>query len=174
MLNLKNTLKQKRIALLAGIIITLAVIFIIVFKANPAPEMPKMILHLQLVEEIKGKDARKVINELHHKQVVPPDNMVGKYQSMDGKATLYLSVYATNKDASEQFENMANRIRLDNSAFTHYRMTNISEIKVSLCLGLGQAHYFFVNGDNLLWLAVDIPIAQASVKELVRLTKPVI
>jgi hypothetical protein len=163
-------MKRKRIALYGGIFIGMLAALLFITRNRKVQELPKAISHLHLIEEVNGEEARKQVDELHRKEVAPADNIIGKYQSMDGNAVLYLSAYSNPKEADEQFEKMVIRIRDDNGVFTHFRETNVEGVRVILCLGMGQAHYFFVSGGNLYWFTVDIPIAQASVKELVRLT----
>jgi hypothetical protein len=164
-----NGQRRKRIALLGGVLISAVVAVFLLTKHSSVPELPKTILQLHMMEKVQGEKAKEMMNELHHKEVAPEINVIGKYQSGSGSGTLYLSIYPSHDSANDQLEKMAQRIRENNGVFSHFRETNVLGIKVFLCLGLGQAHYFFVGDDTLYWFAVDIPLAQASMQELIRL-----
>jgi hypothetical protein len=169
-IGLWNDQRRKRIALLGGVLIPAVVAAFLFTKHSAVPELPKMILQLHLTEEVQGEKAKEMMNELHHKEVAPEQNVIGKYQSSLGNATLYLSIYKSHNSAIEQLEKMAQRIKENNGVFSHFRETDILGTNVYLCLGLGQAHYFFRSDNCLYWFAVDMPLAQASMQELIRLT----
>ena len=62
-------------------------------------------------------------------------------------------------------------MRLEKGAFSHFLEFQVQNEKVYLCLGLGQAHYFFLHEKDIYWWAVDLQIAQASMQELVGIVK---
>jgi hypothetical protein len=159
----------KRIALIAGIIITVSIIVFLLMPNHRPFVLPQSILQLRLAEEIRGKQAQEIIDALHRKSVTPDENIIGTYFSTDGNAKLYVSLYDSPTIAEKQFKKMTNIMRLEKGAFSHFQEIQVQNEKVYLCLGLGQAHYFFLHEKELYWWAVDLQIAQASVQELARL-----
>ena len=161
--------KRKRIALVAGVIIPVSVIVVLLLSNHRTIELPKSILQLRLTEEIRGKQAQEIINAMHKKSVTPDENIIGTYFSTDGSAKLYVSLYDSRTIAEEQLKKMIDLMRLEKGAFSHFLELQVQNEKVYVCLGLGQAHYFFLHEKELYWWAVDLQIAQASMQELVRI-----
>ncbi len=168
--SLREIVTRKRVALGVGICIAAAIFFFLAKLQRVSLALPKSILQLHLNEEIRGNEARGIVDKMHLKSVSPDENVIGMYRSSNGDAALYLSHYETSEAAVDQFEKMARLIRDEQGGvFTLVREMQTQGRKVYLCLGLGQAHYFFLTGKDLYWLVVDLPIAQASMQELVRL-----
>jgi len=166
----REIVTRRRATIAAGICIAVAIFFFLVKPQRAALGLPKDILHLHLNEEYRGDEAKGIVDKMHLKSVAPDENAIGMYRSSNGCAALYLSRYQTSEAAVAQCEKMTGLIREGReSVFTHFRELSIHERKVYLCLGLGQAHYFFLTGKDLYWLAVDLPIAQASIQELTRI-----
>ena len=162
--------KRKRIAVIGGVFACIfAAVYIVLRPATPTADLPKQVLDLHQFEVIQGDQATVMVNDLHKKEVAPSVNVIGRYQSLNGYATLYRSSYASEAVAVEEFEKMADHIRSSEGGFSHFKEFGWQGVKVYLCLGMGQAHYYFVVKKNLYWFAVDVPIAQASLRELVRL-----
>jgi hypothetical protein len=168
---LSSISKRKRIALFAGVLIPVSVIVILLMPNHRIIELPKSILQLRLTEKIRGKQAQEIVERMHNTSVTPDENVIGTYFSTDGSAKLYVSLYDSRTIAEEQFEKMIDRIRKGGGAFSHFRDLQVQNEKVYLCLGLGQAHYFFLLKKDIYWWAVDLQIAQASMQELVRIVK---
>lgn len=171
MKRLSSFYKRKRIALIAGILIPVSVIVFIVLPNHRTIGLPKSILQLRLIEEIRDKQAQEIVDAMHNKSVTPDENVIGTYFSTDGSAKLYVSFYESRTIAMEQFEMMINLMRLEKNTFSHFQELQVQNEKVCFCLGLGQAHYFFLHEKELYWWAVDLQIAQSSMQELVRIVK---
>lgn len=152
-------------------LIPVSIIVIYFTQSHRTIELPKSILQLRLTEEIRGKQAQEIVDRMHNKSVTPDENVIGTYFSTDGGAKLYVSLYDSRTIAEEQFEKMIDLIRKGGGAFTHFRELHVQNEKVYLCLGLGQAHYFFLHQKELYWWAVDLQIAQASMQELIGIVK---
>jgi hypothetical protein len=168
---LRSLYRRKRIALIAGILIPVSVIVFIVLPNHQTIGLPKSILQLRLIEEIRGKQAQEIVDAMHNKSVTPDENVVGTYFSTDGSAKLYVSFYDSQTIAIEKFEMMIGLMRLEKDTFSHFQELQVQNEKVYFCLGLGQAHYFFLHEKELFWWAVDLQIAQSSMQELVRIVK---
>jgi hypothetical protein len=168
---LSSISKRKRIAFIAGVLIPVLVVVILLLPNHRILELPKSILQLRLTEEIRGKQAQEMVDAMHKKSVTPDENVIGTYFSIDGGAKLYISLYDSRTIAEEQFEKMIDLIRKGGGTFTHFRELQVQNERVYLCLGLGQAHYFFLHEKELYWWAVDLQIAQASMQELIEIVK---
>jgi hypothetical protein len=133
-------------------------VFVLIFLLVPHQQsfvLPQTILELRLTEELRGKQAQKIVNEMHKKSVTPEESIIGTYFSTNGSAKLYVSFYDSRTIAEEQFDKMIDPIRKGESAFSHFRDLQIQNSKVYFCLGHGQAHYFFLREKELYWWAVD-------------------
>jgi len=163
--------KKKKIALIAGVMLP---VFVVLFLLKPHHHplvLPQSILQLRLTEEIRGKQAQNILNEMHQKSVTPDENVIGTYFSTDGNAKLFASLYDSRDKAVEQFGTMIELIRNGGEVFTRFRELQVQGETVYFCLGLGQAQYYFLHDKELYWLAVDVQIAQSSMQELVRFVK---
>jgi hypothetical protein len=158
--------------LLASAAIVVFLLFILVMNRYTAPSysLPATLGSLQLVEQMAGQEARTVINLLHDKGVTPDENFIGEYAAESGKATLYVSVYGGRDETVEAEQKMARRIEQGSPVFTRYRTLTIDGRNVSECVGMGQIHYFFSQGQALFWLAVDMQVAQQTLQTLLAST----
>jgi hypothetical protein len=163
--------KKKKIALIAGVLLPVFVLVFLLMPNHRTIELPKSILQLRLTEEIRGKQAQEIVNAMHKKSITPDENVIGTYFSTDGSAKLYVSLYDSRTIANEQFEKMIDFMRLEKGAFSHFLELQVQNKKVYLCLGLGQAHYFFFHEKGIYWWAVDLQVAQASMQELIGIVK---
>jgi hypothetical protein len=168
---LSSISKRKRIAFIAGVLIPVLVVVILLLPNHRILELPKSILQLRLTEEIRGKQAQEMVDAMHKKSVTPDENVIGTYFSTDGSAKLYMFLYNSRTIAEGQFKKMIDLMRLEKGAFSHFQELQVQNEKVYLCLGLNQAHYFFLLEKDIYWWAVDLQIAQASMQELVRTVK---
>jgi hypothetical protein len=146
--------------------LNMALLCLILLGCQPRNELPAALGELKLVERIDGEQAKHVINRLHDKGVTPEANFIGRYGNEERSATLYLSVFGSGENAVEAERIMAELIKKGNPVFGHYHEFLQSGKQLAMCLGQGQAHYFFSHKSNLYWLAVDAPIAQESLQNL--------
>jgi hypothetical protein len=168
---MSSKFKKKKIALIAGVMLPLFVLFFLLMPHHHPMILPQSILQLRLTEELRGKQAQELVDAMHKESVTPDETAVGTYFSTDGSAKLYLSFYDSRKTAEEQFDRMINLLRLEKGPYSQFRELQVLHEKVYTCLGLGQVHYFFLYERELYWWAVDLQIAQTSMQELIRLVQ---
>lgn len=132
-------------------------------KDKPAPAA---ILHLEQTDLLSGESAAEIINHLHQKVVTPSENYVGRYEGNGHTATYYLSVYTTVDEANSELELMVENMERGGHIFDHVRKRSINDRDVWMALGMGQAHYFYTQDNRLIWLAVDVPIAEDAIQSL--------
>lgn len=151
--------------------IALAVLFVPQFARRPLA-LPAELGNLRLQQHIFGDEARRIINQMHGKGVTPRDNAIGLYTDESGTATLYLSVYGEEEEATQTMGRMIKGINTGFTPFSDYEEQIVDGQRVSFCTGDGQAHYFFAAGTSLYWLAADFPIAEETLRALFRFIKP--
>ncbi len=142
---------------------------IILFACSPRERtpLPPHILDMKLHETVTGASAREIINHLHMKNVVPEENFIGRYAGTEHHATYYLSMYHDSASANEALSEMLQAMQGGGHVFDHIRKLRIGERDIYMALGMGQAHYFFTRDDQLIWTAIDIPIAEKAISSLV-------
>jgi len=65
---------------------------------------------------------------------------------------------------------MAERIERPGSPFDQLRLLPAARHRTYMCLGLGQAHFFFACREHLVWLSVDIPLALTTLDAVTKST----
>lgn len=158
---------KARIGIAVVIVAAFALVMAYVVFGLKSKPLPPAIGGLVLEETLEGGQAREMLNQMHGKDMTPEQNRIGYYGGPGGRAVLYVSEYPTVIRASSAFELMSTRIARGSGPFTQYNTRNIEGRNISLCLGLGQTHYFFVDQDVVYWLAVDLPVASVSAEALV-------
>jgi uncharacterized protein YcfL len=128
--------------------------------------VPSEILDLQRTELISGEAAAEIINHLHQQSVTQGDNYVARYGNNEYTATYYLSVYENETEAQYELQAMVASMERGGHVFDHVRPITVNERAVWMALGMGQAHYFYAEGSRLVWLAVDVPIAEDALKSI--------
>lgn len=126
---------------------------------------------MTMVQKISGDEAKKQIDKLHGKSVTPDENNILFYKGENGEATLYISFYSDLENAYFAYDRMVNLIRDENNVFGHFHQFEIENQQLSMCLGMGQAHYFFQKDKYLYWLSTNYQIAQSTVVDLLNKLK---
>jgi len=131
-------------------------------------DLPKTLGPLALVQDVGGNDARLLVGQIHGKDVGAGENRVGFYECQSGKAALYRTVFSSRQGADSSGRAMADRIVQGSPVFSHYRAITLDGRLVSMCIGLGQVHFFYSEGRHLSWLAVDALVAEPAILALLR------
>ena len=131
-------------------------------------DLPKTLGPLALAQEISGTDARLLVGQMHGKDVGTGEDRVGFYTCRSGKAALYRTLFSSREAAEVSGRAMADRIIQGNPVFSHYRSITLDDRLVSMCIGLGQVHFFYSDGRCLSWLAVDASVAEPAILALLR------
>lgn len=133
-----------------------------------ASPLPASIHGMALVESLSGSEATEILSELHGADIVPAENHIGHYGSEQVGAVLYVSRFAGAAAADSFLVAMAGRIDAGSTGFGHHASFDAAEHQVHMVVGHGQVHYFFAEGRDLVWLAVDPPIARPALAELLQ------
>ncbi|PTN33933.1 hypothetical protein [Desulfonatronum sp. SC1] len=134
-----------------------------------APEfIPLSIAGMTLINLLDGAEAAKIIDRMHHGDVATQANFIAKYQGAPGSATYYVSLYDDPQRAMKDMEEMGRIMGKEGHGFSHLMRRTREEIPFYMALGQGQAHYFFVRDIELIWLAVDVDIAEQALEEILQ------
>lgn len=128
--------------------------------------LPPSIAEMNLVETISGSKAVRIINQMHHGNVATKSNYIGRYLGKTSSATYYVSLYDDSGQADKAMEDMARVMELQGHGFSHLMKRKENGRIFYMALGQGQAHYFFARDVELVWLAVDVQVAEKAIKEI--------
>jgi hypothetical protein len=127
---------------------------------------------MRLEKVQSGKEARREIDRLHGKQISFLRGYIGTYVAENGSGQLWVSEHSSEREASEAIEKMAYGMKQGKQQqFWHFRKMMIEQRSVYLAVGMGQAHYFFQKGAEVIWLAVDPSLAKEAIRDAVRKMK---
>lgn len=134
-----------------------------------APEfIPRSIAGMTLINLIDGAEAARIIDRMHQGDVATLENFIAAYQGLRGSATYYVSLYDDPTQAVKDMEEMARIMGKEGHGFSHLMRRTREEIPFYMALGQGQAHYFFARDIELIWLAVDMDIAEQALEEVLQ------
>jgi hypothetical protein len=138
----------------------------LVIRSCAGPALPESIGSLARVDLLSGEKAASMVDRLHGKTVATSASLIGLYRGPGGTATLYRTLYGSPSEAEMDDGRMALAIQRGGSAFEHFHRGVRGERTVSMCLGMGQVHFFFASGRSLYWLAADPPVAREAFEDL--------
>ncbi|RMF61082.1 MAG: hypothetical protein D6748_02550 [Calditrichaeota bacterium] len=153
-------------------VLSLSILFIflaLICSCNAmAPEihLPDSIQGLPLRQKISGKEAEKMLERMHNKDVAPGKNVIGVYQAGPHRTILYASSFPTRGKALDRLEEMSKEIGSGSSGFENHIQFEVNKNIIHQVTGYGQLHYFFAVDKFLYWLSVDYPLAHGSLAEL--------
>lgn len=96
-----------------------------------------------------------MVDKLHFREVGPHKNEIGFYHNESGPLTVYVSRYDDGSEADSGFQNMSGKIMEDQQVFIMGKYLMIRGRRVFRCFGLGQTHFIFTHGRNLIWMSVN-------------------
>lgn len=131
-------------------------------KSDPT-WLPETLAGLVLEQLVQGEEAVSEINRLHGKSFALVDGAVGSYGG--GQVTLWVSQAQTTSSAEEILFAMRDRIAEGDSPFTPLRESTRGHRTVYEAEGMGQTHYYFQSSDLVIWLAVEITIAETALTD---------
>jgi hypothetical protein len=159
--------------LATGLVIAVACLFVIAaaparLQASQSAKLglPETIAGMALIKTIEGDEAAAIIDRLHHGSVATRVNAIGEYQGGGRSATFYVSLYDDPAQALRAMEDMAAVMSGGGHGFSHLMKRTAREREFYMALGQGQAHYFFAREAELVWLAVDMDVAERAVQEV--------
>ncbi len=147
---------NKRIIYLAFLLFSAALI-----SCSSDPKLfPSEIAGIQLKRKISGEEAKEFVNKLHINSVTSEENEIAFYESNKGNATIYITFYSNELDASLNFTKMTKKITPQNSVFVRGSFIELNGKRVYRTYGMGQTHYVFVHEKLLFWISVETTLAK--------------
>lgn len=119
--------------------------------------LPPTLAELPLTNATYGPEAVTEINRLHGKEFPLAAGAMGAYA--DGKATLWVSKFASRAVAQQIVDAMRDKIAEGRSPFEPVGTQRVRARTIYGLDGLGQKHFYFQSNDLVIWLAVDPAIA---------------
>ncbi len=150
-------------------VLLLTLLVLIAAQASEQPldsALPAVIAGMEITERISGEEAARIVNRMHRGEVATQANFIGHYQGGGNRAAYYISLYESPDQAEGAMESMAAVMKQEGHGFSHLMKRTEQGTDFYMALGQDQAHYFFARDNELAWLAVDIPVAETAVKEI--------
>jgi predicted negative regulator of RcsB-dependent stress response len=114
--------------------------------------LPQALGGLPLQDYSKGKEALAEINRLHGEELSITNGYVGSYSDGTKSVTLWI---AESEDPDGLFRQMLNKIKGGDTLFSAPQGVEGLGREVYLSEGMGQAHYIWVEGGLLIWMALE-------------------
>ncbi len=151
-----------------AVMIVLALIILGFSRSALADELklPESILEMEKTEVMKGEEASTKVDRMHRGEVATGRDFIAEYSDGEYSATYYVSLYDEPEVAVEARQEMARVMEETSHEFSHFMQRTVNGHTVYMALAHGQAHYFFAQDKELVWLAVDMPVAEDSLKEI--------
>lgn len=147
-----------------GVWVATLVVFI---SGPPQPvSIPPSIADLPLRAHLFGPEAAAEIERLHRRRIPMSGAAVAIYG--EGNAVLWVSEAWIPLGAWVLEQRMTQRIRTAETPFTLKEEREVNGVRVYVLEGTGQMHYYFHVGARLYWLAVDPPLAEVALDDLLR------
>lgn len=170
-------MKHTLVAAIFAIVLLTAVIglTISIVKSNNVQTatipIPQKLADMKLTQSIQGPDAISQISQLHKMNMELQGGIVAQYEGSGTKATLWIGVVDTPKQARQLINRMTESIQQgNNKTFGHLQQIEVKSITVYSVLGMGQIHYYYWRGNRTVWIAVDPNIAQQVLHEIIDAT----
>lgn len=158
---------DKRIIYLAFLIFSA-----VLFGCSSDPELfPNEIVGIQLKRKISGEEAKQFVNKLHINSVTSEKNEIAFYESNKGNATIYITFYSNELDASQNFTKMTKKISPQNSVFVRGSFIELNGKRFYRTYGMGQTHYVFVYKKQLFWISIETTLAKKFINAYLQIFK---
>lgn len=143
----------------------LLLVLILVSCSSEKDFLPEEILDYKLNKKLEGESAKDFVNRLHFNSVTDEENKIGFYKDEQNEAIIYITFYGDENLAEDNYNKMINKISPENSVFINPEFVEIKNRKIYRCFGMGQSHYVFTSGKNLIWVTVDTHLGKKFVTE---------
>jgi hypothetical protein len=122
---------------------------------RPDTFLPDEIYGYKLSDKITGEQAKKIVDQLHFREVSPSFNEIGFYRNESGPLTIYVSRYSNTEEADSVLQKMSGKILQDKQVFILGEYISFQDQKLFRCFGLSQTHFIFTHGRYLIWMSVN-------------------
>lgn len=115
--------------------------------------VPQQLASLPRVELVTGPEAIRQIAMMHGKPIDLAEGYIASYRNGEKEVTLWVSVSASAEAAAALFRQMDEKMPAS-PVFTGRQELDLGGQKVIRVEGMGQEHYYWVNGKSNYWVAV--------------------
>ena len=128
--------------------------------------IPETLGALKLVRSMQGTEALREFSGLHNNEFPLTGGYRADYSDGAHTATLWVAQTSDSAAAAALTNDMAKKISAGNAMFQNLQALSINGRQLFVADGQGQQHYFFANGNRVVWLATDPPLAARALHEL--------
>ncbi len=136
------------------------------FAEPEAVDLPETIAGLPLIQASYGPEAVAEVTRLHDKQFPLSSGAFGMYGDGTHMAMLWVTGAPMRFIAARMLSDMERSIAEGESPFTPIGVREVNGGKIYELTGAGQRHFYFRSGSLLVWLAVDDPLAEAALAQV--------
>lgn len=116
--------------------------------------IPHKIGDLTLATSVTGPEALAQIEQLHGKGVGITGGYMAQYKGRGAEMMVWVGKTDTAATAQKLLALMTERIRAGNQTFTPPTEIYIERTTVYRTTGIGQQHYYYQKGAQVIWLAI--------------------
>ncbi len=155
------------ILIIAGLVFAVSAaswLYVHSLVSNPGAEpLPESVAGLPLTQALTGRAAVQEINHLHGLSFAITSGAVGIYGQE--QAVLWVSGSPLGFMAARMQKKMEHRIAEGRSPFKPLETRQAGGRTVLALEGLGQQHFYFRSGRQLVWLAANASLAEQALAE---------
>jgi hypothetical protein len=141
-------------------------LFVFICCSNSNSHLPKKLGDLSLVKTIQNKEATRIINKMHGKNLDDCENFIAFYGNKNSKNTLYVSVYENAEKAKTNLMSMSMKMAKGTSVFSPLTHSKMGEDVHFQTDGMGLKHYFYRVDNILIWWQVEPDKAEVTYNDL--------
>ena len=168
----RRRLRTQRLAPLAliiigGLLVGASVAVVAVQRALSHPgdaPLPGTLVGLTLEQAQYGAEAVAEVTRLHAQSFPLTSGAMGMY-GRDGEATLWVAGTVAEFVAAEMLRAMGESIAQSETPFTPLGEGQRDGRSVHELTGMGQQHFYFQAGKQIIWLAVEDDLAELAIQE---------
>lgn len=116
------------------------------------------------MNEVTGKAALSEFSQLHGKSLSILSGSRATYGA-GNQVTLWVAGTASTDDTRQLLGDMRDKIAEGKSPFQPKENRHVGERMIYTLDGMGQKHFYFQSGKNLIWLAANAEIADRALQE---------
>lgn len=143
-------------------------LFVLISCSNENNYLPKKLGDLSLVKIIQNKEATRIINKMHGKNLDDCENFIAYYGNKNSRNTLYVSVYENAEKTKTSLMNMAMKMAKGTSVFSPLIHSKMGEDVHFQAEGMGLKHYFYRIDNILIWWQVKPDKEEATYNDLLK------
>jgi hypothetical protein len=143
---------------------TALALVVVVAASCGAPPLPPRLAGLPRGRVISGREAVRLVAQLHGQRYTPPDALVAEY-GRRRELKVWLARYPDFPSAYHDLERMVRALRLHPTPFLAPRQDR-REANRWFTVGNGAHHLFWVSGTALYWLEGEPESVWAAAQEL--------